>query len=306
LSTAIIGKVWSGAAVRSYRTQRVSAELAERLNAAGLAHARPWRQRHCRQRDKDRRTAARPGRCERLFTDGGVGNFPHAVRYQPQRCRNDAESRYRGEFPQLRHSASLRCRAEVADTGLAQGQDMHGNLSSGDTLNFMALAGPDHRASWIRPKSARGDHWVMNSRTAAHRPRNHAGNAEGAMPDIKGLSIVLAPVLAPPTTPAHVLDVQAVGNVRYLDAGAFRGRTLGLSRNGHPPAGDGATSRGRITHRRRDSIGGDQVGKAKHAHPPAAQSVACQLDELGRMSTMPTMLRPLIAIAILPSRVGIM
>ena len=26
-----------------------------------------------------------------------------------------------------------------------------------------------------------------------------------------------------------VLDVQAVGSVRYLDAGGFRGRTLGLS-----------------------------------------------------------------------------
>src|SRR5215467_14936127 len=38
----------------------------------------------------------------------------------------------------------------------------------------------------------------------------------------------------------------------------------------------------------------------------ARRSKLRQLDELGRISTIPTMLRPLIAMAILPSRVGIM
>src|SRR5262249_30625242 len=57
-------------------------------------------------------------------------------------------------------------------------------------------------------------------------------------------------------------------------------------------------------------------GRALHKPPPypspqagegrVGQSRPRQLDELGRISTMPTLLMPLIAIAILPSRVGIM
>src|SRR6266446_3937287 len=50
---------------------------------------------------------------------------------------------------------------------------------------------------------------------------------------------------------------------------------------------------------------GTRPGIAQH-HQNLGGPQPRQLDELGRISTMPTMLRPLIAIAILPSRVGIM
>jgi hypothetical protein len=56
----------------------------------------------------------------------------------------------------------------------------------------------------------------------------------GAMPEVKGWSIVSAPADNGLRT---VLDVQAVGNVRYVDAGGFRGRTLGLSQNGAAGSG---------------------------------------------------------------------
>src|SRR5215470_2974071 len=48
-------------------------------------------------------------------------------------------------------------------------------------------------------------------------------------------------------------------------------------------------------------------GRALYSTTKAQRGLqSLQLDELGRISTMPTMLIPLIAIAILPSRVGIM
>jgi hypothetical protein len=50
----------------------------------------------------------------------------------------------------------------------------------------------------------------------------------GTMPDVKGWSIASEPAENGLRT---ALDLQAVGTVRYLDAGGFRGRTLGLSQD---------------------------------------------------------------------------
>ena len=47
----------------------------------------------------------------------------------------------------------------------------------------------------------------------------------GVMPDVKGWSIVSEPAENGLRT---VLDVQAVSNVRYFDAGGFRGRIWGF------------------------------------------------------------------------------
>src|SRR5665811_1767048 len=41
------------------------------------------------------------------------------------------------------------CTAEVADTGLQQGQGMHGSFSRADTYNFMAAIGPDFKKGFV-------------------------------------------------------------------------------------------------------------------------------------------------------------
>src|SRR5262249_44706760 len=46
------------------------------------------------------------------------------------------------------------CAVEVSDTGLQQGQGMHGTFSRGDTLNFMAAAGPDFKRGFVDPAPA--------------------------------------------------------------------------------------------------------------------------------------------------------
>src|SRR5262249_50763935 len=47
--------------------------------------------------------------------------------------------------------APLLCAAEIADTGLQQGQGMHGSFSRADTMNFMAATGPDFRRGFADP-----------------------------------------------------------------------------------------------------------------------------------------------------------
>ena len=42
-----------------------------------------------------------------------------------------------------------RCTAEVADSGLQQGQGMHGSFSRADTWNFQAMIGPDFKSGFV-------------------------------------------------------------------------------------------------------------------------------------------------------------
>ena len=46
------------------------------------------------------------------------------------------------------------CGVEVADTGLQQGQGMHGSFSRADTRNIMAAIGPDFRTGFDDPAPA--------------------------------------------------------------------------------------------------------------------------------------------------------
>src|SRR5579864_2396875 len=48
----------------------------------------------------------------------------------------------------------LTCTVELADTGLQQGQGMHGSFSRADTMNFMAALGPDFKSGFADPAPA--------------------------------------------------------------------------------------------------------------------------------------------------------
>ena len=130
----------------------------------------------------------------------------------------------------------VRCAVTVSDTGLQQGQGMHGSFSRADTWNFMALVGPDFRAGFVDPApSSNAD----VGRTVAALLRletkdkgNLAGRVlteampGGALPEVKSFTVVSDPAENGLRT---VLDVQAVGDVKYFDAAGFPGRTVGLS-----------------------------------------------------------------------------
>jgi type I phosphodiesterase/nucleotide pyrophosphatase len=124
----------------------------------------------------------------------------------------------------------------VCDTGLQQGQGMHGSFSRADTLNSMAAIGPDFKKKFV------DDAPVSNAdiaRTLAHILKldlPHRG-------ELTGRVIEEALAHGPPTVQfTHgiiesqqgaggaktSLAYQLVDHTRYFDAGGFLGRTVGL------------------------------------------------------------------------------
>ncbi len=127
------------------------------------------------------------------------------------------------------------CAAEIADTGLQQGQGMHGSFSRADTYNFMAAIGPDFKSGFVdTAPSSNAD----VGKTLAHilqldipakgelqgRVLNEAFTG-GKLPKVVHKLLRSKPAANHLQT---VLNYQLVGSTRYFDAAGFAGRTVGL------------------------------------------------------------------------------
>jgi Type I phosphodiesterase / nucleotide pyrophosphatase len=128
------------------------------------------------------------------------------------------------------------CTAEVADTGLQQGQGMHGSFSRADTMNFMAATGPDFKTGFADEAP------VSNAdvgRTIAHILKLNIPDkgkligrvASEAMPGGQMPRVEQRTEQSPPAANGlrTVLNTQLVDSTRYFDAAGFPGRTVGLS-----------------------------------------------------------------------------
>ena len=130
----------------------------------------------------------------------------------------------------------LTCTVEIADTGLQQGQGMHGTFSRADTMNFMAAVGPDFKAGFADDAPASN---ADVGKTLAHilgLKIKAKGKLVGrvlreAMPGGETPRYVAQIMRSEPATGGlrTVLNYQLVGATRYFDAAGFPGRTLGLS-----------------------------------------------------------------------------
>ncbi len=130
----------------------------------------------------------------------------------------------------------VRCAVTVSDSPLQQGQGMHGSFSRADTWNFMALTGPDFRSGFVDPAPA--SNADVGRTVAAILKLDVSDKGKligrvlteampgGTLPEVKSFSVVSDPAANGLRT---VLDVQAVGDVKYFDAAGFPGRTVGLS-----------------------------------------------------------------------------
>jgi len=141
------------------------------------------------------------------------------------------------------------CEVEIADTGLQQGQGMHGSFGRGDTMNFMAAIGPDFKAGFADPAPASN---ADIGKTLAHilgleikakgklvgRMLSEAAPG-GQVPKYTAKVLQSAPSAGGLAT---VLDYQLVGDTRYFDAAGFVGRTFGLSVPKSLPASANATN----------------------------------------------------------------
>lgn len=128
------------------------------------------------------------------------------------------------------------CGVEVADTGLQQGQGMHGSFSRADTAVLGGAIGPDFRSGFVdlAPTSN-----ADIGKTMAHllglaildvgklvgRVLTEAMPNNGPMPTWSATQQVSEP---DPDGHVTVVATQTVGETRYFDAAGYPGRTLGL------------------------------------------------------------------------------
>jgi len=127
------------------------------------------------------------------------------------------------------------CGVEVADTGLQQGQGMHGSFSRADTRNIMAAQGPSFRQRFEDTAPASNadlgktiaqllglkvaDKGKLVGRVLVEALPN------GAMPAVQSHM-----VRSEPDSLGHVtvLATQTANTTRYFDVAGYPGRTLGL------------------------------------------------------------------------------
>jgi arylsulfatase A-like enzyme len=128
------------------------------------------------------------------------------------------------------------CAVEIADTGLQQGQGMHGSFSRADTYNFQAAIGPDFKAGFIDPApTSNADIGKTIAKILGLHQEEHGkligrpveeALPGGAMPEMRSTTRVSEPSASGLRT---MVMVQSVGATTYFDAAGFAGRTVGLT-----------------------------------------------------------------------------
>ena len=175
-----------------------------------------------------------------LFVDSEIGTIPGTLPMSAINMQGAARTPRPSIVINFRSYSTgceqpVLCTVEVADTGLQQGQGMHGSFSRADTMNFMAAIGPSFKKGFVN------DAPVSNAdmgKTIAHLlglKIPFKGSLQGrvmeealpggANPDVKSWVERAKPGVDGLAT---VLMGQSVGNQRYFDAAGFEGRTVGL------------------------------------------------------------------------------
>jgi arylsulfatase A-like enzyme len=175
-----------------------------------------------------------------LFVDDSLGSFPGTLPLSAINLRGSAVTPMPAIAVNFRTfstgcSQPLLCTVEVADTGLQQGQGMHGSFSRAETMNFMAAIGPDFKAGFAdRAPVSNADVGMTLARILGlDIPKK--GRLVGrvlveAMPGGATPQYFVSTMRSAPARNGlrTILDYQTAGNVRYFDAAGFAGRTVGL------------------------------------------------------------------------------
>jgi hypothetical protein len=175
-----------------------------------------------------------------LFVDDALGRFSGTLPLSAINLRGSALTPMPAIAISFRSYAAgcdapLRCAVEIADTGLQQGQGMHGTFSRADTYNFMAAIGPDFKAGFVDPAPvsnadigrtiAEVMHLKIKAKgTLVGRVMREA-RPGGAVPKVSTRRVASAASASGLKT---VIDEELVGATRYFNAAGFPGRTVGL------------------------------------------------------------------------------
>ena len=175
-----------------------------------------------------------------IFVDASLGRYPGTLPMSAINLNGTARTPQPAIAVNFKSFATgceqpLLCTVEVADTGLQQGQGMHGSFSRADTMNFMAAIGPDFKAGFADEAP------VSNADVGKTIARILGLNipAKGlvgrvineAMPGGRVPNVLAHTIRSPAADNGlqTVLQYQSVKRARYFDVAGFPGRTVGLS-----------------------------------------------------------------------------
>jgi predicted AlkP superfamily pyrophosphatase or phosphodiesterase len=179
-----------------------------------------------------------------IFVDSKLGKFPGTAALDDIALEGSAVTPLPAIAISFRSfdticGESVRCTVEIADTGLQQGQGMHGSFSRADTWNFMAMRGPDFKSQFIDPAPASNADLGRTIAQLLQLSPQDKGKLVGrvlseALPNGAVPAFTSRVVKSDPAANglATVIDMQMVGATRYFDAAGFPGRTVGLSSMG--------------------------------------------------------------------------
>jgi arylsulfatase A-like enzyme len=175
-----------------------------------------------------------------LFVDEALGKFPGTLPLAAVNLKGSAVTPLPAISVNFKSTSTgcpqaVLCTVEVADTGLQQGQGMHGSFSRADTQNFMAASGPDFKAGYSDPAPvSNADVGKTLAAILKLTVPNH-GKLVGrviaeALPGGKEPAHAAKVQRSAPTADGYrtILQYQVVGTTRYFDAAGFPGRTVGL------------------------------------------------------------------------------
>jgi len=175
-----------------------------------------------------------------LFVDDALGSFPGTLPLSAVNLKGSALTPYPSIVVNFRSYATgcdkpVMCTVNIADTGLQQGQGMHGSFSRADTMNFMAAIGPSFKAGYVNQAPVSNADIGMTIAKVLGLKISARGTLIGR---------VIEEALPGGTNPAverfversnpgpneleTILVGQRVGQTRYFDAAGFPGRTVGM------------------------------------------------------------------------------
>jgi len=179
-----------------------------------------------------------------LFVDDSLGKFPGTLPLSAIALKGSAITPMPAIAVNFRTFSlgcadPTTCGVEVADTGLQQGQGMHGSFSRADTRNIMGAAGPSFRRHFEDGAPASNADIGKTIAAILNLKIPAKGKLVGrvlseAMPNGGMPRTELRIVRSAPDAAGHVTMVvsQVVGETRYFDAAGYPGRTLGLPADG--------------------------------------------------------------------------
>jgi hypothetical protein len=175
-----------------------------------------------------------------VFVDDALGKFPGTLPLSAVNLKGSAVTPLPAIAVSFRSSVvgcaqPTNCSVEIADTGLQQGQGMHGSFGRGDTFNFMAAAGIDFKQGYVDALPVSNADVGKTIARIMHLDLPAHGKligrvAEEALVGGKEPAHATKEIASAPTADGlrTVLTEQSVGPTLYFDAAGIPGRTVGL------------------------------------------------------------------------------